>query len=515
MEINNSSLFKYTLMKQNEAAKTVDLANMNFVSAQDKTLLYSDIVLENEINVASIGSTITDEALENIYAKAQVPTVRASAQNINFSTVYKDFQPEEITKIKQLIYNIHNEETTPDIPNYEDKSFISEFYDAETLFEYMNIVNPEITKETGVTRKQLVEFTQDDDWEDTHYDFFGSLNRIFVKLDTEDGTEGVLSFDEIQAFIDEELGKDFKAYSYKVNEYTNEIQKEYEELSSQDKLEFAIERTREYLEASGLDFQLEALNRLMGQTDLHNTIHVGNIAIANLNVGNTSGSITLGSYNYWSFSFQENHYGVTEDVVIYAGDSDSADSDLGITLDISLLEGKWYELVNTLVHELTHATAYRYYEDFRNVKTGDGGIAVYDDGTPIYYPNKNNKSMVDDLYKIGALTEIEKDYFYTHWESMSKDTRTDEETEMFNILLYRASCAWGEYSAYQADADYNDSIGQDIYYQAGDNITTAVDGDKEKDKITDHIESAYNHYTDDDGVEHNESTPDYKWWTYV
>lgn len=502
-------------MKQNEAAKTVELADMNFVSAQDKTLLYSDITLENEINVASVGSTITDEALENIYAKAQVPTVRASAQNTGLSTVYKDFQPEEIAKIKQLIYNIHNEETPPDIPNYSDKSFINEFYDAETLFEYMSLVNPEITKETGVTRAQLIEFTQNDDWEDSHYDFFGSLNRIFTQLDT-DGNKGVLSFDEIQAFIDKELGKDFKAYSYKVNEYTNEIQKNYEELSSQDKLVFAIDRTREYLEASGLELQLEALDRLLKQGDKHNSIHVGNIAIANLNQGNTSGDITLGSYNYWSYSFQEKHYGVTEDVVIYAGDEDSDDVDLGITLDISLLEGKWYELVNTLVHELTHATAYKFYEGFRNVKTDDGGIAIYDDGTPIYYPSATNKSILDGLKRIGALTDVEYNYCNEHWANMSSnETRTDEETEMFNILLYRAACAWGEYSAYQADADYNDSIGQDVYYQAGDNITTAVDGDREKDKITDHIENSYNHYVDEDGVEHNESTPDYKWWTYV
>lgn len=514
MEINNSSLFKYTLMKQNETAKTADLAEMNFVSAQDKAILYSDVTLENEISVASVGSTITDEALEKIYAKAQIPTVRTSAQNTNLSTVYKDFQPEEIAKIKQLIYNVHNDVTSPEIPNYQDKSFINEFYDTETLFEYMSLVNPEISKETGVTREQLIEFTRDDDWEDSHYDFFGSLNRVFTQLDT-DGNKGVLSYDEIQAFIEEELGKDFKAYSYKVNEYTNKIQKDYEALSSQDKLEFAIDRTREYLEASGLELQLDALDRLLEQDDMHNTIKVGNIAIANLNKGNTSGDITLGSYNYWSYSFQETHYGVTEDVTIFAGDGDSEDVDLGITLDVCLLEGKWYELVNTLVHELTHATAYKFYEGFRNVPTADGGIAIYDDGTPIYYPSATNKTILEALKRVGALTDSEYNYCNEHWVNMSKDTRTDEETEMFNILLYRASCAWGEYSAYQTDADYNDSIGQDVYYQAGDNLTTAVDGDKEKDKIIDHIETAYNHYTDEDGVEHNESTPDYKWWTYV
>ena len=64
---------------------------------------------------------------------------------------------------------------------------------------------------------------------------------------------------------------------------------------------------------------------------------------------------------------------------------------------------------------------------------------------------------------------------------------------------------WGEYAAYQVDADYNDSIGQDIYKKSWDNSTTAVDGPNEKQTIDDHIKSSYD----------NELSPDYKWWSFA
>lgn len=428
-----------------------------------------------EICVENIGSTISDEEWDKIIADN---TGLTPAKSVKLSTTYKDFSPAEISKIKQQIYDLHNQ------------SFIADFSDTETLFEYMNSVNPEITKDTGVTREQLIAFTQNDDWEDNNYDFFGSLNRIFSQLDTD--SNATLTYDEIEAFIGDELGYNFQQYKNKVNLYSEAIQSEYEQLSAQEKLEFAIDRTREYLEASNMTAQLGALDRLLNETDLYNTIHVGQISIADLNENNNSGYITLGAYNYYAWTTEDYDNGVNVgDFSIFSHDNDDNEdgADLGITLDVSLLDENWYILVNTLVHELTHATAYRYYSE-----TTPGAV---------------NQETLDKLFKLGALDEAEKDWYIDNWSNICNAESGSIFAQKLDRLFYLASCAWGEYTAYQTDADYNDSIGQDVYAEYADNSTTAVDGPDEKQTIMDHIDASYN---DENSTE---SIPDYKWWSYA
>jgi len=497
MDISNSKFLKLTANQLNLANAQYN-SNVEYIensTAANKAHYHSCINLvaksaDTDISIENIGSALSDEALENIYKTAQVPSFAQKASEMNFSTSYKDFTPAEISRIKQLIYNIHNDiDETPDTsedtdtPSSEKNSFISEFTDTTTLFEYMNKFDSSITKESGVTKAQLVAFTQRDDWEDSNYDFFGSLNRVFSKIDTNDNA--ILSFAEIKKFIGDEIGEDFSDYYDKVNDYANEIQTEYSKLNNQKKLEFALDKTREYLNAAGLEKQIEALDRLVEQEDLYNSIHVGQISIADLNKNNKSDFITLGAYNYYAYGIDYTNNVDTYNVAIWAHDNDNNENgdDLGITLDISLLNGKWYELVNTLVHELTHATAHQYYAN-------DGS------GDPTYYT-------LQLLYEIGAITAEEKEYYENN----------ELTTEDFRRIYYLASCAWGEYSAYQTDADYNDSIGADVYNSSTDNNTTAVDGPDEKQAIIDHIEESYN-YTDEDGT-HKEPMPDYKWWSYA
>ncbi len=500
MEINNNlSLLNYTAKKNLSAPELVQ--NINFVSTTSSAKIGAKD-LENEISVDSIGSTLSDEAIEKLCKTASVPTKgNPTVNQSKLSTTYRDFSPSEITRIKQVIYNLHNGITNPIEPNpgtpdpdepdipvippepSEKKSFIEEFCDVDTMFEYLNTLDSSITKSSGLSKAQLVSLTQDDDWEDSNNDFFGSLNRVFDKLDINDN--GILSYDEIKNLIGEELGENFSAYQTKVNNYSNQIQRTYEQLSNQKKLEFAIEKTEEYLQAAGMTDQLDALHRLMGQTDSHNTIKVGNIAIAELNAGNTSGYRTLGSYNYmaWSYDY-ENKNGETGKFALWGNDNDTSANDLGITLDISLLDGNWYTLVNTLVHELTHATAYRYYAD--NIGSIDGNIII-------------------ELHNKGIVSDDEYSYYLAHWSNICSGNKTAEENAMYERLQYLLYTAWGEYAAYQADADYNDSIGQDVYKQLGDNATTAVNGVNEKDTIADHINKSYE----------DEIPPDYNWWSYA
>ena len=428
--------------------------------------------------------------------------------NSNMAVTVADLSSTEIYKIKCAIYDYFHKKTpgsggtgdtgntggtgdtgdTGETENRDPKpSFISDFWDTESMFDYMSGVNPEINKSTGVSRSQLFAFTQNDRWEDANYDFFGSLNRVFDKLDT--NGDGVLSYSEIESFIGEELGTNFNTYKTKVNTYAAEIQSYYETLSDQAKLEFAIEQTRIYLEAAGLTNQLAALERLLGQTDKYNTVKVGQIAMADLNPGYTGGAYTLGCYAFSSYAGTYNG----QDFTVFISDEDTVDAngdqvDLGLTLDIGLLNWNWYELVDTLVHELTHATAYMYSSFFTS-------------GDSAYY-RPPSQDIIDRLHDLGALNDSDYVYYSQNVNSLSYQS---PEMQKFFWLVSSAS---GEYMAYQTDADYVDSIAGDVYDGAG-SITTAVNGASEKDTIMSHVDT---HYNDDDNTE---PIPDWQWWTYA
>lgn len=504
MSINDISLLKYTLK---QTINPTVQKNINIVKTDITPEIATTLkpTIESNVNVIisvdSIGSNLTDESIENIIT-TKPETIDENNANITSHTLvandaYQESKENEIKAIKNLIYQYYNP--------VEKNSFIEEFADAGQFFDYMSKSNPQITRRTGITKAQLVEFTQNDTWEDRNYDFFGSINRIYNVLNLDDND--VLSYHELKKYFGYELGSDTNNYAQKVNNYTQIIQNEFESFDIETtegaigKLNYALDLAQEYLEAAGLTYQIEALERLLLQEDTWNDIHVGNISIADLNSPEEreSGYITLGAYKQYSFQYKhENayeHNGELYDISIHGGDIDDTENDLGITLDISLLQGKWYELVNTLVHELTHATAYRYAPD------GDGSL---------YY------SAVTDLYNLGILTDEELSYYNDHWLNICSIKRTQEEDDALMRLIYLTNCTWGEYAAYQVDADYNDSIGQDVYSQANDNVTTAVDGQEEKDTIQEWIQTGYDGYCDEKNCNgHQEALPDYKWWSFA
>ncbi len=442
----------------------------------------------------------------------------------NLSVQFTGLSGSQIEDIKQVIYDLHHPKTeegdddddvtvgdddddTPvtgddddtEEPDEPKASFIEEFDDVESMFDWLNEQDPSISKETGITRAQLIALTQNDSWEDSNYDFFGSINRIFDILD-KNGND-ILTVEEIKELIGEEIGTSASALQSNVETYAAEIQEEYESLSLQGKLEFGIEKTREYLEAAGLTAQLEALNRLLAGTDTYNSIHVGQIAFADLSDSAPDGYITMGSYT--SNGLQATYNGMN--YTIYASDSDTSKNDLGLTLNQEYFEtAQWYELVDTLVHELTHATAYNY---------------TVVDSNGFFDPYAVTQDTIDSMYEAGALTADEYSYYSDNITQLIIDaanrgefsstdghyTFTDEKLNRFFYLMYTM---WGEYSAYQADADYVDSIAGDEF-DAGGGITTAVDGPNEKGTIESHIETAYNQ----DG--YVESEPDWQWWTYA
>ena len=191
-------------------------------------------------------------------------------------------------------------------------------------------------------------------------------------------------------------------------------------------------------------------------------------------------------------AFNYDYNGTTHEVSVWASDDDLASDDLGITLDSSLLEKNWYELVDVLVHELTHATASQFYTQ---------------NSTDPYETASLTQSNILELYNMGYIDATEYQYYIDNWASVVSNA------DDINRLFYLASCAWGEYVAYQTDADYVDSIAGDEFDAA--NMTTAVDGPDEKETIENHIDAAYNYNEDGTRKEAYEAVPDWQWWTYA
>ena len=542
MEIDKNSLLQYTLSAK--TPKTVSQVNYapivdNNVEASVANISKINLVPVNDSisiggNELGIIGNISDEKLVNLYETPKIPE-----SNIKFATTYSNFTPSEISAIKRAIYEycLNSGSTTGSTGNAggtqgsgttggnttgntggtqgstggsgtveegteDKKSFLKDFVDVDTMFEYLDrISDGECNKTTGITRAQLVHLTQNEAWEEENSNFWGTLNRIFDVINTQkDGDRSyandVLTYDEIKTFIGNEIGEDAQAYLNKVNSFANQLQTEYSNLhSNQSKLEFVIEKTRAYLESAGLDKQLKALDRLTSEEDTYHTAgtysaKVGQIVMAPLE-SEVDGYTTLGAYCSSCFSWEyddktsNKKYPFT--VSSYAFDNDDEYNDRGITLNEDMLDWNWYEVVNTLVHELTHATASQWYPDPACEKTNNG----------FYNLKFDFDIQVGGLFNAGVITQDEYDYYDEHWNSMLSNSSTVEEDEYFNRLMYLLECQWGEYSAYQVDADYVDSIAGDIFNKKGNvyrnnEMTTAVKGENEADIISSHIEEAYN-----------------------
>lgn len=483
---------------------------------------------EGDFFVRSDGSITT---ISNINLKEidGVENVEETDENISVPVkaeqVVSSYSKKELDYIKKLIYNSHH-------------SFIENFRDADTFFEYINTQKDStVTKTSGISRAQLVNLTKNDKWEDSHNDFFGSLNRSFYSLDVDN--DGILSYDEVKEFLNTYLKKDgYNDFKAKIQEYSDEIQKQFDAVSDKpkDKIQLIIDYTRDYLEAAGLTNQITALDRLLSEEDKHSDAnhHIGNISFTDLNKDNEdSGYITVGGYSSFarSFNYTNNNPNqkpngtsdsFTQKVSIFAGEEDTGEDDLGLSFDISLLEAgtPWEYLVSTLVHELTHATMAQY----TTLVDADNGIMTITEENLSALQRMGVFSSEEYETVKAHLKDINSQYgkyikSENNWlggENMFVDDKNyindykeipEEDAKFLTDLLYKIDAARGEYMAYQADADYLDSVGADVI--SPDVSQTAVSGDKEQETIIDWInKSGYNDNA-------NQPLPDWKWWSYA
>ena len=233
----------------------------------------------------------------------------------------------------------------------------------DKFFTYVNSKNGSITKDTGITRAQLVKLTQDDDLEEDFGYFFSQINKVFNVLD--DNSNSVLSADEIKAFIkaypdlidsmidiqtgtianDSDLANSVeREYQQRIEAYAAKIQAKFSAMTLDQKKAFVIARTEEYFNAAGMTDQANALARLKA---------ANKIAYDDLNKDSSGSGTTLGVYLYYMNSAGTSWY----------SDDDEGDGMGGMFLDVNMAKNsstKWYDLVEVMVHEVTHATAYLY-----------------------------------------------------------------------------------------------------------------------------------------------------------
>ncbi len=519
MQINNNELLKLTLLNKNtnESAKNVDeikpvvilniCADAKKISAEEAIAGIDTVSING--NLAGVNGVMTDEEYAKAVEKITNPKISLNeTSQIKLSTTYSDLSPESIQNIKSVIFAIHNPVNPEDTSDYNflsaDKS---KFMGVDNLVTWLKAEGSWDETNNGLPVKNLVKLTQNDTLEDNNQDFFGALNRAYQYSTNnelnQDENKNIISYEELSAFFSNTSNNSVLLSDYidKVELYSQQLQAEYEKFDNQKKLEWAINKTREYLEYMDMTPQIKSLNRLLEMNDLFNEYKSGNIALADLNPGGTSDGITLGAYNYLAY-FGDNYDYSGYDIKAWAKDEDYIENnnenvDLGITLDIRLVQGEngydlgnWYDLINTLVHELTHATAYQYYDSSEQGEISEDGLKQLE-ALGIIEKGKYTIGQVNSWYK-----QVQYD---SDWN------RTYVPQGLLE-LEYLAYTAWGEYSAYQADADYIDSIAGDVFSH---NVSTAVDGVNEKDTIDNHIKDLYN---DDD---YTEAVPNWKWWSFA
>lgn len=367
---------------------------------------------------------------------------------------------------------------------------------------------------SSITKADLTKLTRNDVSEDSNKDFFGALNRAFSYLSPEE----TISYNDLMLFFMRGAGSDgqmnFNEYVNVVNTYSDIVQQQFEACTTaQQKLEFAIEKTKDYLIESRMDMQLNALNRLITEPCASQNVpnpdpkyigaiqqdaHVGQIAFADLGdyqeidpdgiaqSGDEYRTVVQGAYQSWS---SNDYYTVNDsDVSMWVADYDAYYSidgnnywgDTGITLNsryyLQEQSIKWYELVEVFVHELTHATAYYYYnvDNSANSSFSQRGL--------------------DFMLSKGFITA-------------GQYTTASNSPE----LMYLVTTMWDEWAAYTTSCNYFDSIGGDVFDSAND---LAVNGSQEKNAIRQHLkDTGYDEY-DSNGVWKQRPQPDYKNWDW-
>ena len=361
---------------QNEQAKAQE------ANVESNTTIANSTVCKNSTPTSEDYKTADAFATQSLNEKQKIQIAASNTKIIStHSLTVSNLSPAEISQIKQTIYNIYHNTTRPgsggsggsgsgsgETSTEASKiSFMTAFNDTDKMFDYISTIDSSVSKESGISSNQLWKLTQRDVWEEENNNFFRKLNSAFNSIDT--NNDDILSDAEIRNFLG--ISVDLADYEAKVEAYSEEIQAEFKTYSSSEKMNFAIEKAREYFMASGLTDELKALEKLVNENKIgYKDLNVG-FDIADYLNGDIKWS--LGGYVYYfqqkwnnTTSEWEYIYDSTTGERMYDAIETDSNPDCGIYLDsryYNLENIHWTEFVATLVHEFTHATAFlRIYE---------------------------------------------------------------------------------------------------------------------------------------------------------
>jgi len=447
------------------------------INNAEKLYYATDYVKQESSGLTKVAETsliADDNAIDEVCLSTTTITPTNTPVTPVAYTVTTNTPGTNIQNIKEILYKLNH----PAEGFVNGNTTSSEIGDAWDILQHINKSSDNtVNMNTGVSRAQLLQITQKDNWEESHSNFFGKLNSAFDKLDF--NGDDALSYDELKNFTGWELGSTSTTFQSKVDTYVAQIQSEFQSKSSTGKINFAIEKARDYMTAMGMSEQLEALQRLqregkIGFKDCNNGANINDF-----NNGTIS-NWTLGSYNCLSAGGMYVTDNRTSEFDLTGDGVGDLYADGGLFLDQSYYSQssiQWYELVSTLIHELTHATAYLY-SDYPYVESSSlsSYVGLSDEALTM-------------LRDAGCLTDSE---FNSYTTKRNNGTLTEAEylrlSEMTQVM-------WGEYMAYQTNEDYLDSVAKGDYR-----------GSQESAKISQHIEDNYNvgGYT--------EPEPDSNWW---
>lgn len=428
MNIDNYTLLNLYKAKNTENLQENNNVQNSNVSESSATALNSNGAADAVI-IGGKDVTLSDVSVYSYMKVMNDGPVKVTTSKINT----EDLSKAEQSHIKQLIYNLHHKtsgggsgggggstgggeieggggetgggSTGGGSIDPNKKSFLNEFNDVDSMFDYISTIDSSINKNGGITRTQLINLTRDDDWEESHYEFFGQLNYIFNILDT-DGNN-TLSAEELKSFIGDELGTSASTFTNKVETYAQQIQREYASfVTDKAKLDFLLKLTKEYFEAAGLTYQLESLERLIASDS---------IFIELFDDPNNLGQYRAG---------QGINNATGEEVLVetgYAPDGTGKQIRLGMAVNKSMIDNpntKWYELVEVLVHEITHATKINYFNNGSNIaeaSTKGGECVAY----------QTDEDFQDSIGKGSWKGALERQSILDHLKASGYDITTD------------------------------------------------------------------------------------------
>lgn len=222
------------------------------------------------------------------------------------------------------------------------------FRDTDEFFEFLNKSDPTVTKETGVTRAQLIQIIQAcEKWEDKNTSILGKLNRVFTAIA---GNDGLLTYAEAKTIIGDTFNKN--TYLNQVETYSQQVEAQYRSLPTEKaKVDFLINLSREYLTAAGLNKHIECLDRLLSE---------GKVRTKDCDPTNSNRDNRFAGYYVSTYNFNDDNGNSDLDpgeTYWWVGD-DGAGGGLWLdTVSLANPRCSWYSMVSIIVHELTHSLA--------------------------------------------------------------------------------------------------------------------------------------------------------------